>query len=155
LFIGSHTQKRRGNCRFSDIRESDVALAKNHWTTDVLMTRAFAACGPQFQSPARLNSRQGGDMNTGATSSDRGVAFKGTRPSLFLLVSEVQAVAELSAMLATLPALLRAPRGDGHPVLVIPGFLAGDLSTLPLRRLCVPKTLNPTIVVMKSAQDGA
>src|SRR3981081_3844427 len=24
-----------------------------------------------------------------------------------------------------------------------------------LKRLCVPKTLNPTIVVMKSAQDGA
>jgi hypothetical protein len=24
-----------------------------------------------------------------------------------------------------------------------------------IRRLCVPKTLNPTIVVMKSAQDGA
>lgn len=37
-------------------------------------------------------------------------------------------------MLATMPALLQAPRGDGHPVLIIPGFLAGDLSTLPLRR---------------------
>jgi pimeloyl-ACP methyl ester carboxylesterase len=31
--------------------------------------------------------------------------------------------------------LLRsAPRGDGHPVLVFPGLLAGDLTTLPLRR---------------------
>jgi pimeloyl-ACP methyl ester carboxylesterase len=31
--------------------------------------------------------------------------------------------------------LLRsAPRGDGHPVLVFPGLLAGDLATLPLRR---------------------
>jgi hypothetical protein len=27
-----------------------------------------------------------------------------------------------------------APRGDGHPVLVLPGLLAGDFSTLPLRR---------------------
>ena len=27
-----------------------------------------------------------------------------------------------------------APRGDGHPVLVLPGLLAGDLSTAPLRR---------------------
>ena len=32
--------------------------------------------------------------------------------------------------------LLRsAPRGDGHPVLVFPGLLAGDVTTLPLRRL--------------------
>jgi hypothetical protein len=72
-------------------------------------------------------------MNTGATDPGRGVA-KGNRPPLFLLVSEVRAVAELTAMLATMPALLRAPRGDGHAVLVIPGFLAGDLSTVPLRR---------------------
>ena len=27
-----------------------------------------------------------------------------------------------------------APKGDGHPVLVLPGFTAGDGSTLPLRR---------------------
>jgi pimeloyl-ACP methyl ester carboxylesterase len=30
--------------------------------------------------------------------------------------------------------LLRAPRGDGHPVLTLPGFLASDLSMLPMRR---------------------
>lgn len=36
---------------------------------------------------------------------------------------------------AVVPLLTRAPKGDGHPVLVIPGFLASDLSTLPLRRL--------------------
>lgn len=28
----------------------------------------------------------------------------------------------------------RSPRGDGHTVLVIPGFTAGDLTTVPLRR---------------------
>ncbi len=32
------------------------------------------------------------------------------------------------------PALMTAPRGDGHPVLVLPGFLAGDVSTEFLRR---------------------
>jgi hypothetical protein len=32
------------------------------------------------------------------------------------------------------PALLTAPRGDGHPVLVLPGLLATDVSTLILRR---------------------
>ena len=32
------------------------------------------------------------------------------------------------------PLLLRAPRGDGHPVLALPGFLASDLSMAPMRR---------------------
>jgi pimeloyl-ACP methyl ester carboxylesterase len=32
-----------------------------------------------------------------------------------------------------LPLLRRAPRGDGHPVLVLPGLLAGDATTQPLR----------------------
>jgi pimeloyl-ACP methyl ester carboxylesterase len=36
---------------------------------------------------------------------------------------------------AVSPLLTRVPKGDGHPVLVMPGFLASDLSTLPLRRL--------------------
>jgi len=36
---------------------------------------------------------------------------------------------------AVAPLLTRAPKGDGHTVLVMPGFLASDLSTLPLRRL--------------------
>lgn len=30
--------------------------------------------------------------------------------------------------------LSKAPRGDGHPVLVLPGFLSGDMPTWPLRR---------------------
>ena len=32
-----------------------------------------------------------------------------------------------------MPLLLRAPRGDKHPVMVLPGFLASDISTRPLR----------------------
>ena len=38
------------------------------------------------------------------------------------------ALSPLSAL-----ALARAPRGDGHAVLVLPGYLAGDPSTWPLR----------------------
>jgi hypothetical protein len=41
---------------------------------------------------------------------------------------------DIGALLATLPALARAPRGDGHAVLVIPGLGASDMSTLILRR---------------------
>jgi len=32
------------------------------------------------------------------------------------------------------PLLRSSPRGDGHPVLVLPGFTAGDTSTRPLRQ---------------------
>jgi pimeloyl-ACP methyl ester carboxylesterase len=56
-------------------------------------------------------------------------------PSPFLTALEVRAVAERGAMTAALPLLHRLPRGDGHPVLVLPGFVASDRSTAPLRRL--------------------
>lgn len=50
-----------------------------------------------------------------------------------LAMDGARAAGELSAMGATLPFLRRAARGDGHPVLVMPGLGAGDLSTRPLR----------------------
>lgn len=56
-------------------------------------------------------------------------------PSKWLLALETRAVLELVSVPLALPCLLRqVPRGDGHAVLVIPGFLASDLSTAPLRR---------------------
>jgi pimeloyl-ACP methyl ester carboxylesterase len=55
------------------------------------------------------------------------------RPPLGLLLLEGRAVIELAAGVAAYPLLRRAPRGDGHPVLVVPGFMASDLSTRPLR----------------------
>jgi pimeloyl-ACP methyl ester carboxylesterase len=38
------------------------------------------------------------------------------------------------SLLAAAPLLERAPRGDGHPVLVLPGFSADDASTRVMRR---------------------
>src|ERR1700753_2680482 len=55
-------------------------------------------------------------------------------PSPLLLLSEGRAVREFAASLAFAPLLLMAPRGDGHPVLALPGFLASDGSTLLMRR---------------------
>ena len=56
------------------------------------------------------------------------------RPGLGLFLSEPgRAVADYGALLAASPVLLAAPRGDGHPVLVLPGFLAEDSSTTTLR----------------------
>jgi hypothetical protein len=45
----------------------------------------------------------------------------------------IRGLADLTALLVAAPALAAAPRGDGHGVLVFPGLLAGDTSTMPLR----------------------
>lgn len=56
-------------------------------------------------------------------------------PSWPLYLSEPgRAAADLGFFLAARPALQRLPRGDGHPVLVLPGLLADDASTQILRR---------------------
>ena len=55
-------------------------------------------------------------------------------PSRELLLLELRAIWELTAFFASYPLLRLAPRGDGHPVLVLPGLAASDLSTRPLRR---------------------
>jgi pimeloyl-ACP methyl ester carboxylesterase len=46
----------------------------------------------------------------------------------------VRAIGELAAVAARRKLRGSMPRGDGHAVLVLPGFLAGDFSTAPLRR---------------------
>ena len=50
------------------------------------------------------------------------------------MLAEVRGMFEFNASLLLAPLLMRAPRGDGHPVLALPGFLASDLSMAPLRR---------------------
>ena len=58
-----------------------------------------------------------------------------TPPSRLLLLLEGRAVPELFGFAAALPTLSAlAPRGDGQPVLVLPGLTAGDRSTIALRR---------------------
>ncbi|SAK83947.1 Alpha/beta hydrolase family protein [Caballeronia glebae] len=54
-------------------------------------------------------------------------------PSRYLLMLESRAICELGAFYAAGPFLQFAPAGDGHPVLVLPGFGASDFSTRPLR----------------------
>jgi pimeloyl-ACP methyl ester carboxylesterase len=55
-------------------------------------------------------------------------------PGLGLLLAEIRGIFEFNASLMMSPFLMRAPRGDGHPVLTLPGFLASDLSMAPMRR---------------------
>ncbi len=55
-------------------------------------------------------------------------------PSFALLALEMRAFWEFGAVLLSWPALMRAPRGDGHTVIVFPGLGASDTSTVPIRR---------------------
>jgi pimeloyl-ACP methyl ester carboxylesterase len=52
-----------------------------------------------------------------------------------MMMMEQAAMVEMVCTWATWPWLNRLERGDPHPVLVLPGFMVGDSSTLPLRTL--------------------
>ena len=56
------------------------------------------------------------------------------RPGLLLGLLEGRALLEIGAYFATQPMHKLYPSGDGHPVMVIPGFGAGDGATFLLRR---------------------
>jgi len=57
-------------------------------------------------------------------------------PSKLLTLTEPsRALGELAAFVALRPLMSFLPRGDGHGVLVLPGFMASDSSTGPMRRL--------------------
>lgn len=54
-------------------------------------------------------------------------------PSWLMLALEARAPVELASSVLFRTLLRGAPRGDGHPVLVLPGLAASDRSTAPLR----------------------
>lgn len=57
------------------------------------------------------------------------------RPRRFWALTEGRAMFELGAFYATRPLLRTLPKGDGHTVLCLPGFLATNSSTIPMRGL--------------------
>ena len=68
------------------------------------------------------------------TPSDRTLNHESLRrPGWGLLLLEGRALLEVAAALAAYPLLRQAPRGDGHPVLVLPAYMTSDFSTRVLR----------------------
>ncbi|MFD0917123.1 esterase/lipase family protein [Pseudahrensia aquimaris] len=66
--------------------------------------------------------------------SDDTTPISKTPPSKKLLLMELRALPELFGFAASLPSMLAlAPRGDGQPVLVLPGLATSDKSTISLR----------------------
>jgi hypothetical protein len=59
----------------------------------------------------------------------------GTRaPGPLLLHTDyARSAVEFGSLFWAWPVLARAPRGDGHPVLVVPGLVTGDATTFVLR----------------------
>ena len=55
------------------------------------------------------------------------------QPRLFHSLLEPRALLEAALLPAALPLLAQAPRGDGHPVLLLPGFLADEKSLIALK----------------------
>lgn len=56
-------------------------------------------------------------------------------PSLLLAFTEFpRAILEVGSLPWLAPLLLQASKGDGHPVLLLPGFMAGEVSMKPLFR---------------------
>jgi pimeloyl-ACP methyl ester carboxylesterase len=54
-------------------------------------------------------------------------------PPRAMLMLEGRVLLELGALALARPILRTAPHGDGHPVMVLPGLAASDVSTSPLR----------------------
>jgi len=55
------------------------------------------------------------------------------KPKLLYQLIEPRAVLEMYALPWLLPVLLHAPRGDGHPVLLLPGFMADEGTLIALK----------------------
>ena len=54
------------------------------------------------------------------------------RPSILSSMLEVRAFFEMASLPYSLPMLMQAPRGDGHPVLLLPGFMGSEGSLIAL-----------------------
>ena len=65
------------------------------------------------------------------------------RPSLWQSILEFRALFEVMALLPAKPMLKLAPRGDGQPVLVFPGFFTADGSTARLRNYLKERGFTP------------
>ena len=63
-----------------------------------------------------------------------GLSRKG--PALFWTLTEgARASAEMTSFVLLRQLMKRLPKGDGHPVIFFPGFVASDRSTKPMRKL--------------------
>ena len=111
---------------------SPEALMQSWFTFDPKIAERFQ---DMFVTMAGLGGSATRTRNSGSREGERSDGRARLRPpGLVLMLAEARGIFELNASLLLSPLLMRAPRGDGHPVLALPGFLASDLSMAPMRR---------------------
>ncbi len=54
-------------------------------------------------------------------------------PSVLSSLLEARSFVEMALLPAALPLLMQAPQGDGHPVVLVPGFMAGESTLVALK----------------------
>jgi pimeloyl-ACP methyl ester carboxylesterase len=93
-----------------------------------------------------------------------GTPGAGAPPPWLFVTDPARATAEYGLLIAALPLRQLLPVGDGHPVLVLPGLLADDVSTWTLRRILrdlgyhvhgwrLGRNLGPTAATVTGLQD--
>lgn len=73
-------------------------------------------------------------IGTRAQAREAGAGAVAPPSALFALTELPRALAEFSSLGISAPLLATVARGDGHPVMVLPGFVTSDISTTVLRR---------------------
>lgn len=106
------------------------------------MPKMPSKSAPRAWRPARNSDAPAATTNAHAAHRERFMLNRGrtdgphdriTAPPPWKVLLEARAPWEMAASVLSLPLLMRQPRGDGHPVLVLPGLAANDLTTIPLR----------------------
>lgn len=103
-------------------------------------------------------------MARSVQTSGHGEGREGAPSTLLLALEAPRAASEFWAFLAAAPWLGLAPRGEGQPVIVLPGFMASDESTFALRAYLgglgyevqgwqLGRNLGPTKKVMNGMHD--
>ena len=93
-----------------------------------------------------------------------GTPGAGGPPPWLYVTDPARAAAEYGWLIAALPLRQLLPPGDGHPVLVLPGLLADDVSTWTLRRILrdlgyrvhgwrLGRNIGPTAATVTGLQD--
>jgi pimeloyl-ACP methyl ester carboxylesterase len=115
-----------------------AALVATGLTTIKVAAIVAAAARRRVWHPeSRLRGRQAWSCRPGLPTTIRAPMAQrqphvGT-PRLLHQLIEPRAILELYALPWLLPVLARAPRGDGHPVLLLPGFMADEGTMIALK----------------------
>jgi pimeloyl-ACP methyl ester carboxylesterase len=98
-----------------------------------MTTRRSAATATRSAATARTASTRRANPEAPRARAHRAAGAGRRLPQPLLTLLEGRIALEFAGLLLSLPWLKEAPAGDGHPVLLLPGFGASDTSMEPLR----------------------